>query len=136
MEFTFHNTMLYAGLLTLLYFVLSVRIIRLRWRDKVGLGTGESADLKAAVRIHGNFSEYVPLCLLLLFFIEASGGPLWLVHALGAALFIARISHAIGLTKSAGTSPPRAIGVLLTFVVLLTQAGYMVGFSVGRLLGS
>lgn len=124
-------TSLFAGLLTLLYIVLAFRIIRLRWRDKVGIGSGESLDLKAAVRVHGNFNEYVPLALILLALMEFNGAsPLWL-YGLGGLLFVARVNHAIGLTLSVGTSPYRAVGVLGTFTMLLLAAGYLLGFVLG-----
>lgn len=124
-------TSLFAALLTLLYMVLAFRIIRLRWRDKVGIGTGESLDLKAAVRVHGNFAEYVPLALILLGLMELNGAsPLWL-YGLGGLLFVARINHAIGLTKTIGVSPYRSIGVLGTFAMLLLAAGYLIGFVLG-----
>ncbi|MCH8501486.1 MAG: MAPEG family protein [Aliidiomarina sp.] len=118
-------TSLFAGLLTLLLMVLSYRIIRLRWRDRVGIGTGESLDLKVAVRIHGNFIEYVPLALILLGLLEMNGvSPQWL-YALGGLLFVARINHAIGLTKTAGVSIYRSIGVLGTFAMLIIAAIYL-----------
>jgi len=118
-------TSLFAGLLTLLLMVLSYRIIRLRWRDRVGIGTGESLDLKVAVRIHGNFIEYVPLALILLGLLEMNGvSPQWL-YALGGLLFVARINHAIGLTKTAGVSIYRSIGVLGTFAMLIISAIYL-----------
>lgn len=134
MEFNLSISMLYAGLLTLLFFALSVNIIRLRWRDRVGLGTGDSQDLKVAVRIHGNFSEYVPLLLLLLVMMELQGASAALLHGLGAALFVARICHALGLTLSVGPSWARTVGVLGTFVVLLLQAGYLIGAFIGAAL--
>lgn len=118
-------TSLFAGLLTLLLMVLSYRIIRLRWRDRVGIGTGESLDLKVAVRIHGNFIEYVPLALILLGLLEVNGvSPQWL-YALGGLLFVARINHAIGLSKTAGVSIYRSIGVLGTFAMLIIAAIYL-----------
>ncbi len=123
--------MLYAGLLTLLYFALSVNIIRLRWRDRVGLGTGDSQDLKVAVRIHGNFAEYVPLSLLLLVVMELQGAAVDLLYGLGAALFVARICHALGLTMSVGPSWARTVGVLCLHSVLLLQAGYLIGAFIG-----
>lgn len=134
MEFNLSISMLYAGLLTLLFFALSVNIIRLRWRDRVGLGTGDSQDLKVAVRIHGNFSEYVPLLLLLLVMMELQGASAALLHGLGAALFVARICHALGLTLSVGPSWARTVGVLGTFIVLLLQAGYLIGAFIGAAL--
>lgn len=131
MELMLTTSLLYAGLLTLLYIGLSGVIIRLRWRDRVGLGTGESQDLKVAVRAHGNFSEYVPLALLLLVLMELTGAYMWLLHALGGLLFVARICHVIGLRMSIGPSWGRTVGVLGTFIVLLVQAGYMLGYAIG-----
>ena len=131
MDINLPISMLYAGLLTLLYFALSVNIIRLRCRDRVGLGTGDSQDLKVAVRIHGNFAEYVPLSLLLLVVMELQGAAVDLLYGLGAALFVARICHALGLTMSVGPSWARTVGVLGTFSVLLLQAGYLIGAFIG-----
>ncbi|WP_411358701.1 MAPEG family protein [Pseudidiomarina salilacus] len=127
-------SLLYAGLLALLYFVLSVLVIRLRWRDRVGIGTADSKDLEVATRVHANFAEYVPFLLLMLVLMELTGAGPILLHALGSLLFIARVGHAIGLNKSVGPSFPRTVGVLGTFIVLLVQAGYMIGYVIGRVL--
>lgn len=124
-------SMIYAGLLTLLYFVLSVAVIRLRWRDRVGIGTGDSKDLEVATRIHANFAEYVPLMLLLFVLMELSGASAALLHGLGGLFFVARICHALGLRMSIGPSWARTVGVLGTFSVLLLQAGYMLGYAFG-----
>lgn len=134
MDFNLPITMLFAGLLTLLYFVLSVNIIRLRWRDRVGIGTGDSQDLKVAVRIHGNFAEYVPLSLVLFVLMEWHGAASTLLYVLGGVLFVARICHALGLTMSVGPSWARTVGVLGTFSVLLMQAGYLIGAFIGGVL--
>ena len=124
-------SLLYAGILALLYFVLSVLVIRLRWRDRVGIGTADSQDLQVATRVHANFAEYVPLLLLMLVLMELSGASAMLLHGLGSLLFIARVGHAIGLNKSVGPSWPRTVGVLGTFSVLLVQAGYLIGYVIG-----
>lgn len=120
-------TSLFAALLTLLYIVLAIRIIRLRWKERVGLGTGESLPLKAAVRVHGNFAEYVPLGLILLALMELNNASEGLMFAMGGLLFVARIFHAIGLTKSVGVSIYRTIGVLGTFAMLIISAGFLLG---------
>ena len=124
----------YAGILTLIYLFLALNIIRLRWKHRVGLGTGEAEELNVAVRIHGNFIEYVPLALILFAMMEVQYAPLGLLHGLGIALVIARLCHAIGLTRSAGVSLPRTIGVLTTFAVLLLAAGFVIGQFVGVIL--
>lgn len=127
-------TGLYAALLTLLYIILAIRIIRLRWKYRVGIGSGEAEELKAAVRVHGNFIEYVPLALILLGLIEFSGVALIWVHVIGLGLLIARIAHAIGLTRSVGVSLPRTIGVLGTFAILLLAAGILIGRYIGTII--
>jgi len=134
MDMNLSVSLLYAGLLTLLYIVLAIDIIRLRWRHRVGIGTGNAQDLEVAVRIHGNFSEYVPLSLLLLVLMDLTGASASLLHGLGALLFVARISHALGLKLSIGTSWARTVGVLGTFITLMLQAGYMIGYFVGQVL--
>ena len=58
-------TSLYAGLLGLLFTVLSVRAIRLRSRYGLTLGTSHRL-VERAVRAQGNFAEYVPFALLMI----------------------------------------------------------------------
>ena len=59
-------TALYASLLALVFLGLSFNIIRLRRLLRVGVGDGGEKELSKAIRIHGNFSEYMPLALILL----------------------------------------------------------------------
>jgi hypothetical protein len=112
-------TALYASLLALLLLTLSFRVIRLRLKHKIGIGDGEQQSLAAAIRVHGNFIEYIPLALILLGAYEINGAEsLWL-HIFGGALFTGRILHAVGLTKTIGTSVQRQLGMVITFLVLL-----------------
>ncbi|HLV49155.1 MAG TPA: MAPEG family protein [Aliidiomarina sp.] len=127
-------TSLFAALLTLLLLVLSFRIIAIRRRERIGIGIGESKPLAVAVRIHGNFTEFVPMAVILLAFMEFANASAMMLYICGSVLFLARISHAIGLSKSVGTSAYRAFGVLGTFGVLLFQAAYLIGSFFGNLL--
>ena len=112
-------TALYASLLALVFIYLSFKVIGLRRSLKVGVGDGGEKLLTKAIRVHGNFSEYIPLALLLLACFEFNGAnPLW-VHLLGATLLLGRFLHAAGLSNSIGATPPRVIGMILTFLVLL-----------------
>ncbi len=115
-------TALYASLLALVFLTLSFNVIRLRLKLKVGVGDGGERTLTKAIRIHGNFAEYVPLALILLASYELNGANTVWLHVLGAILFIGRVLHAIGLSKSIGTSKPRFAGTLSTFIVLLILA--------------
>lgn len=116
---TLQISALYAGLLALLLLLLSVQVSRKRQSVKVGVGHGDDRILHLAIRAQGNFTEYVPLALVLIALWELNGQPPWMVHGLGASLLAGRILHAIGLSRSAGASVPRLIGTILTWLVLL-----------------
>jgi len=115
-------TAFYGGLLGLLYLALCWQVVDHRRKGRVGLGTGGNPDLERAVRVHGNFAEYVPLFLVLLLVAELGGAAAWLLHALGGVFLASRIAHAYGLSRSGGTSPGRFYGTLLTWVMLLGVA--------------
>jgi uncharacterized protein len=115
-------TALYAGLLGILYLVLGGLVVANRRRARVGLGTGSDTALERAVRVHGNFAEYTPLFLVLLLLAELGGGAPVLLHALGAAYFLARVWHAMGLSGASGTSPGRFGGTLISWIAILALA--------------
>lgn len=114
-------TLAYACALALIYLLLSLNVSRQRWLCRVSLGDGDLPVLRAAVRIHANFAEYVPLILLLLALNEASGvGASWL-HVIGVTLLIGRLMHPFGMLLPA-PNPLRALGMLLTWAALLLAA--------------
>ncbi len=110
-----------AALLGLILVVLSFRVVTIRRRERIGVGTGDNMPLRLAVRVHANFIEYVPMALILIFLLQRNGDAI-LAAYLAAALVIARLLHAFGLSRSAGTSVGRFIGTALTWVVLLTAS--------------
>jgi uncharacterized membrane protein YecN with MAPEG domain len=115
-------TPIYAALAAFLMVALMFRVIALRVRGGVGLGDGGDGRLLAAIRIHANFAEHVPLALLLVLLVELQGWGGGRVHALGAVLIVARLLHVWGLTRSAGASPGRFAGTVGTVGVILTAA--------------
>ena len=115
-------TALYTSLLALLFIVLTINIIRLRLNLKVGVGDGGHSELVKAIRIHGNFAEFIPLFLLLMICYELNSGSVMVLHLCGAAVFVGRIMHAIGLAKTIGTSLYRQLGVLTIFISILVLA--------------
>lgn len=121
-------TSLTAAILAVVYVGLAVFIIRLRFRLRVGLGDGDQPELQRAIRMHGNFAEYVPFMLLLLLLCEAQqiAAP-WLYLLAGLTVF-GRLSHALGLWLRSGTSVPRFLGMSSTFAVLLVAA-YLLAFA-------
>lgn len=115
-------SLLIASLHVLLYLVLTIRVVLHRNVHKVGVGTGGDAVLTRKVRVHGNFSEYVPLGLLMLALLELAAVSTTWLWIFGIALLLARVLHAVGLGGSAGYSIGRFSGALLTFVTLVAMA--------------
>ena len=112
----------YVAAAALLYVYLSVRTLRLRRRFQVAIGPGEDPLLARAVRAHGNFSEYAPIALLLLFFLEVTTSAYWLVHTLGSVLLLGRLSHAYGVSQVKENYFFRVAGMALTFTAILSSA--------------
>ena len=91
-------TALYAGLLAILLFVLSIRVIGLRGNPAfsfIAHGKGDEELLQRAIRAHGNFTEYVPMMLILLAFLELSDASELKLHLLGGAFLFGRVMHGI-----------------------------------------
>ncbi|HQS11397.1 MAG TPA: MAPEG family protein [Xanthobacteraceae bacterium] len=112
-------TGLYAALCAFLILALSLRIVALRRRLRVGIGDGGDAGLARAIRAQANAIEYIPLLLVMLLIAENNGAGMVFVHACGMVLLLARLLHAVGLSGSAGVSFGRFWGTLLTWLVLL-----------------
>ena len=113
-----HITLIYGGLLGLLFLLLSFWVVKRRAQFKVMIGEGEAPEMLSALRAHGNFAEYVPLTLLLMALCELAGvGALWL-HLGGLLLLLGRILHAIGIQIPRAPNKPRLFGTLFFWLSL------------------
>ncbi|MDO6568660.1 MAPEG family protein [Alteromonas sp. 1_MG-2023] len=115
-------TAFYASLLGICYLYLSFLVIGIRRKHQISLGDGGLEDLKRLIRAHGNFSEYVPITLIMLACFEANTGQAWGVHVLGCGLLFGRLLHAFGLRHHDGASWQRLVGMVLTFLSMLVTA--------------
>ena len=115
-------TPLFAAIFALVYLVLSISVIKLRFKQQVSLGSAGDSELEKEIRIHANFAEYVPLCLLLLYFLETVTLSSRLSFWLGCVLLISRLSHVIGMRNGKDHLIFRQIGVLGTFFVIFVSA--------------
>ncbi len=118
-------TFFYAALLAILFVIISIRTIRLRRSLRIAVGDAGNPKMIRAMRVHANFSEYVPLSLLLIYFVEVSGGHPYLIHALGFSLLMARLSHGYGLSQEKENFKFRVSGMVTTFSVILLCAGFL-----------
>lgn len=121
-------TLAATSVLSLLFLVLSLLVVRERVRSEVSLGDGSgsvgfggestASPLFVAVRVQGNFAEYVPLSLIGIGLLEGQGASTLLVTGLAVALVISRIMHPVGMHLSA-PNPFRAGGITVQWLVLL-----------------
>lgn len=127
-------TIFYAGALALVFLGLSLQVVALRRSLKVGIGSGGHESLDCAIRAHGNFSEYVPLALLILLLVELGTAlPAWGVHSLGGLLLLGRVMHGfLGLNRGPGYSAGRFWGTALTWLVIAVCGLLLVATAAGR----
>ena len=113
-----HITLIYAGLLGLLFLLLSFWVVKRRAQFRVMIGEGEAPEMLAAIRAHGNFAEYVPLTLLLMALCELAGVGALGLHLGGVLLVVGRILHAIGIQIPRAPNMPRLFGTLFFWLSL------------------
>lgn len=112
----------YASFLALIYVALSFNVIRFRLKMRIPFGDGKDILLKRAIRVHGNFSEYVPIALLMIYFVELKTDNLVLIHSLCSAFILARISHIYGVSQLKENMIFRVFGLFITGTVICTCA--------------
>lgn len=121
-------TALYAGLLAILYLIISARVITHRRKAQVEIGHGEDRELLRRMRVHSNNAEYIPIAVLLMALSESLAAPPLLLHATGIALLLGRAVHAYALSQSPHILNLRVAGMVLT----LTTIGILAGIALTR----
>ena len=116
-------TPIYIALVALIFLYLSVKTISVRKKFQIDEGDGGNQELLRAMRVHANFSEYVPIALLLILTIELIGANKILVHGLSIILVIGRLAHAYGVSKTKENLLFRQLGMILTFLTLIASIG-------------
>lgn len=121
-------TLTIAGAAAILLIWLASRVSRLRRAFKVGVGDGGNEALLRRIRAHGNYTENMPIVLILLGLIELAGGDRRILWAAGIAFILARIAHALGMDRP---SPNllRMIGMGVNALVLIGLAGWALSFA-------
>lgn len=110
---------IYAGLLALVYLTLTIRTVLARRKYSISLGHKAEPQLMRNVRAHGNFSEYVPILLILIALLELRDFSPLLIHIFGAVLVVSRISHAYGISNVKENFAFRIAGMVPTMLLLL-----------------
>ena len=114
---------LYISLTAILMVALAMRVVKLRRKHKIGLGSADNKELQLATRVHANLIENAPIAMALLLVAELNGLSSIYLHLLGMVWIIGRILHAVGLTRGrGGYHLGRFWGGLLTWLVMLILA--------------
>ncbi len=108
---------IYAVLSALLIIYLSFKVIKSRRKHRISVGDGGNEELQTAQGAQSNAIEYLPISLILLFYLEYNGAGAWIIHLAGAALISGRIIHAHGLLN--GSMRRRVLGMQITIYVLI-----------------
>jgi len=115
-----------CAVMVLWYAVLSFNVSLNRGRRR-GDGPGSEPGLTKAIRAHGNASEYIPIFLVLLLYLNATV-PGLLLAVVAVVATVSRLSHGTGMLRAADVTqahPLRAIGALGTYLCLFTLGGML-----------
>lgn len=104
--------------------VLSFPVTLRRRKLSVSMGDGGDDILGKRMRTQGNYIEYVPIALIALGLAEAGGSSAQTLWIMGGVMIAGRVLHAYGML--AGKLPPRAVGMVATWLTLLALAGALV----------
>ena len=109
----------YSAALALIFVVLSVRTLLIRRTMGIGVGDGGDGRLIKAIRAHSNFTEYTPICLILIYLLETVADAQFMVHVFGLLLIIGRCVHAFGISQIKENYMFRVFGMASTFTVII-----------------
>ena len=101
---------------------LALQTIKVRRANKVKLGDGGDFELQSAIRAHGNFAEYMPITIILLFLLEYNGMHYLVIHVIGIAFLVGRLTHAQGLLKDNLRKRVMGMGFTLNIIIGLAIA--------------
>ena len=113
-------TSLYAGILGLLFFFISIETIKARRSKQISLGAGSNNEIQHLVSAHSNFSSYAGFFLLALALSEYSRQfPMLLLHVLGLVFVVGRILHFLSMRTEVMDFKKRVAGMMMTLFPLV-----------------
>ncbi len=116
-------TAIYAAIMVAISIWLGFQVGSMRGKTKISIHHGDNMELAEKIRRHANFTENVPLALILMAIIELNGANGVLLNALGVGLVVARIAHPLGLHADNMRHPLRAVGAAGTILFSVVAAG-------------
>lgn len=124
---------IYAGLNALVLLWIAVATGRLRQRTRIFIGDGGNQHMIRILRGHANALETIPIALILMLLMAAFGTPTWVLHLFGIALTVGRVLHAMHFIAEDAPGWQRALGALLSMLVVAIAALGVIGHAIALL---
>ena len=86
-------TLVFAAIFGFLHVIFTLRVGNYRFKSKISLGDDGDRELLKRIRAHGNFTENVPIALLLILLNDLDGAEDNTLMLMGSFLLIARLTH-------------------------------------------
>lgn len=109
-------TTMTVGILGVLAVLLSINVIRHRGRSQISLDPTPDPGLHVAVRIFGNFTEYVPIALIVLAVAEINKTGTTILWVISGLIVVGRLIHIFGLKVDKPLTIARVVGILFSWV--------------------
>lgn len=119
------TTLLFAAIFGVLHIIFTLRVGAYRFKNKISLGDGDDKELRNRIRAHGNFTENVPLALLLLLINDLNNTPGNVLIALGTVLLVSRLIHYLTIATRRLPVALRPLSMLGTLGSILVSALYL-----------
>ncbi|MEM7422678.1 MAG: MAPEG family protein [Pseudomonadota bacterium] len=115
-------TAFFAGVLSLWIIFLLSRVVRLRRRHRILMGSGPENEAERAIRGHANATETIPVFLILMGLAEGFATPAWLLVLIALLFTAGRIMHGLHFLTDQAPLTTRTGGMVLTIspIVLLS----------------
>lgn len=118
-------TPLYIAALGILFLLFTMRVGFYRKRTNISIGTGDDPEMIRRMRSHANFTETVPIAVLLLLTNELLGASAIWLHSLCSLLVLGRIFHYLGLSDL-GPYVLRPVGMIATLTPILLGSFWVI----------
>jgi len=93
------NFNLFVGSGCLLIVILALNVSRLRYKERIAHGFGDSKKLRNAIVAHSNALEHLIPFALILYVLAAQNTSQTLVQGLAISFLVLRLIHALGVTQ-------------------------------------
>ena len=115
-------TALFSSILFFLFYYLAKNVIQIRRKNKITIGFGKNKELEQAIVAHSNFSQYVPLGLIMMACMELNKIHFSIIFIAGICFTYGRIIHAKSFLKKTMDLKQRVQGMKFTFWTMIAMA--------------